>query len=103
MRHKKKYAMGEMGQNSFYFKGPMGILNLKANNLMIFIQIAEGIDDDTWQYHRFRHDYSTWFRYAVKDRDLAAICETIENSGDSASDSKKMIFRNILDRYTLPA
>jgi hydroxymethylpyrimidine pyrophosphatase-like HAD family hydrolase len=103
MRHKKKYAVGEMGQNSFYFKGPLSKLNLKANNLMVFIQIAKGIDDDTWQYHRYRHDYSTWFRLAVKDQDLASLCETVENSDATAYDSRKKIFKNILDRYTLPA
>jgi hydroxymethylpyrimidine pyrophosphatase-like HAD family hydrolase len=99
-RHKKKYATGDMGSHSFYFKGPASRLNLKANNLMMFIQMATGIDDETWQYHRFKHDYSTWFRNAIKDADLAAISERIEVSDASASESRNEIFGLILDRYT---
>ena len=50
-RHKKKYATGDMKENSFYFTGPQSKLNLKAQNLAFFSQIAEGIDDDTWMFH----------------------------------------------------
>lgn len=46
-RHRRKYATGDMGPDSFYFRGPENKLNLKANNLMTFIQMAEGIDDET--------------------------------------------------------
>jgi hypothetical protein len=90
-----------MGSNSFYFKGPECKLNLKANNLVMFMQMAKGVDDETWQYHRFKHDYSTWFRNAVKDVDLAAISEQIELSDASASESRNALFSEILDRYTL--
>lgn len=70
MRHKRKYATGDMGYNSFYFNGPDHRLNLKANNLMIFIQMGSGVDDETWMYHLQRHDYSNWFRHSVKDEKL---------------------------------
>ena len=102
-RHKRKYATGDMGPNSFYFKGPGCKLNLKANNLMMFIQMGDGVDDETWQYHRNKHDYSKWFRNTVKDDDLALMAEKIEVNNASASDSKKAMFDVILDRYTLPA
>ncbi len=36
-------------------------MNLKAQNLMIFLQIAEGIDDVTWMHHLRKKDYSDWF------------------------------------------
>ena len=36
-RHKKKYTSGDMQDRSFYFTGADKKLNLKANNLMIFI------------------------------------------------------------------
>ena len=37
-------------------------MNLRAQNLMIFLQIAEGIDDRTWEHHLRKGDYSEWFR-----------------------------------------
>jgi hypothetical protein len=47
-RHIRKYAEGELGEDkSFYFRGPDGSLKLRAQNLSIFLQIAEGVDDDT--------------------------------------------------------
>ncbi|HLZ88174.1 MAG TPA: HAD-IIB family hydrolase, partial [Puia sp.] len=61
-RHKKKYATGDMGDNSFVFTGSEGRLHLVANNLMLFAHIAGGIDDDTWSWHLHRHDYTNWFR-----------------------------------------
>jgi hypothetical protein len=41
-RHKKKYAAGDMGDNSFIFTGPENKLQLKANNLMMFVQAMDG-------------------------------------------------------------
>ena len=71
-RHKRKYAEGELGPDlSFYFRGPDGKLNLRAQNLMLFLQIAEGVDDHTWEHHRARGDYSDWFRHVIKDDELA--------------------------------
>ena len=45
--------------------------NLKAQNLVVFCQIAEGIDEETWMFHLHRGDYSRWFRHAIKDEYLA--------------------------------
>src|SRR5690606_22349083 len=60
-RHRRKYAEGELGPDrSFYFQGPEGKLNLRAQNLMLFLQLAEGLDPETWMYHLKRHDYSSW-------------------------------------------
>ena len=103
MRHKRKYASGDMYANSFYFTGPSRKLNLKANNLMIFIQMASGIDDETWLYHLHRHDYSKWFRNSVNDPKLSLRSEEIENNEPNAALSRKKIFSLILNRYTLPA
>jgi hydroxymethylpyrimidine pyrophosphatase-like HAD family hydrolase len=67
-RHRRKYAEGELGPDkSFYFRGPDGRLNLRAQNLMLFAQLAEGVDDETWLHHLQRRDYSRWFREAIKD------------------------------------
>ena len=66
-RHKKKYATGDMDYNSFYFRGPEGKLNLKAYNLIIFTQIAQGVEEETWLFHLKRKDYSNWIRYSIHD------------------------------------
>src|SRR5207248_8392326 len=51
-RHLKQYAEGELSpQRSFYFRGPENKLNLRAQNLMTFLQLADGVDDDTWTHH----------------------------------------------------
>lgn len=102
-RHKRKYAAGDMRENSFFFTGPSHRLNLKANNLMMFIQMASGVDDDTWFYHLCRHDYSNWFRGSVKDEKLAVASADIEGQHLNAEDSRRGIFQAILERYTLPA
>src|SRR5205085_10535135 len=41
----------------FYFRGPDGKLNLAAQNLRIFMQLGEGVDDVTWQFHLKQGDY----------------------------------------------
>ncbi|BAZ17070.1 HAD family hydrolase [Calothrix sp. NIES-4071] len=104
-RHVRKYAEGQLGEDkSFYFKGKEGKLNLRAQNLILFTQIAEGVDDDTWLYHLHEGDYSQWFREAIKDNSLAEEVEEIEkNANGSASDSRQAIKAAIEERYTLPA
>ena len=102
-RHKRKYATGDMGFDSFYFKGPQNKLNLKANNLITFVQMGTGVDDDTWQYHLLQKDFSKWFRGSVKDGDLAIRTEKIEEQEKNADVSRKAIFHLIHERYTLPA
>ena len=51
-RHIRKYAEGALGEDkSFYFRGPSNALNLRAQNLTIFMQMADGVDDETWLHH----------------------------------------------------
>ena len=51
-RHRRKYAEGELPPDrSFYFRGPKGALNLRAQNLKIFLQVADGVDEATWSHH----------------------------------------------------
>lgn len=104
-RHQRKYARGEIAPwNSFYFRGPEGRLNLRAQNLTIFVQIAEGIDDETWLYHLRRGDYSQWFRDVIKDEDLAReAAQVAANPRLSAADGRARIQTAIESRYTLPA
>src|SRR5262249_32630025 len=71
-RHLRKYAEGNLGPDrSFHFRGPEGKLNLRAQNLNLFLQIADGVDDETWMHHLRHGDYSEWFRRRIKDEDLA--------------------------------
>jgi len=97
--------VGELGADqSFYFRGADGKLNLRAQNLMLFIQIAEGIDDQTWQFHLRNGDYSKWFRKAIKDSELADEVQEIEK--DATLDprvSKDRVSSAIRERYTAPA
>lgn len=99
-RHKKKYATGDMDYNSFYFRGPEDKLNLKAYNLMIFIQIASGIDDETWLYHLQRKDYSNWLRNSVHDKELADLVDAVENDEKHYAESRQMVLEMINERYT---
>jgi hypothetical protein len=102
-RHKRKYATGDMGYDSFYFKGPKNKLNLKANNLNTFVQMATGVDDETWLYHLRQKDFSRWFRGSVHDEELALRTEKIEEQEKNAGISRKAIFQLIHERYTAPA
>jgi hydroxymethylpyrimidine pyrophosphatase-like HAD family hydrolase len=82
-RHIRKYAEGELGEDkSFYFRGPNNALNLRAQNLSIFTQMADGVDDATWFYHLKRGDYSRWISEAIKDEELAAEAREAEGMID---------------------
>lgn len=104
-RHLRKYADGYLDPDrSFYFRGPTKKFNLRAQNLQMFIQIAEGLDDETWSYHLFRGDYSRWFRECIKDTTLADTASLIEkNKKISAMESRNLIKATIEDRYTASA
>jgi len=103
LRHLRKYAEGNMRNDSFYFRGPADRHNLKAHNLAIFCQIAEGIDEETWLFHLRRGDYSRWLRYAVKDPYLADQAERIEQRDDLQPGETRNLIRSFIEgRYTLP-
>jgi hydroxymethylpyrimidine pyrophosphatase-like HAD family hydrolase/energy-coupling factor transporter ATP-binding protein EcfA2 len=104
-RHSRKYAEGTLDEKgSFYFRGPDNAMELRAQNLMIFQQIAEGIDDATWQYHLRKGDYSDWFRHQIRDKALATEAKEAEaNKGLSAKESRKIVLDAVRKRYTAPA
>jgi hypothetical protein len=105
LRHRRKYAHGDLGADkSFYFVGPHGKLKLRAQNLELFLQLAEGVDESTWLFHLRRGDYSRWFREDIKDENLARSVEEIEQSAKgTASTTRSLVRRAIEERYTLPA
>jgi hydroxymethylpyrimidine pyrophosphatase-like HAD family hydrolase len=108
-RHVRKYAEGELGPDkSFYFRGPEGRLNLRAQNLQLFLQVADGVDDDTWLHHLHQHDYSRWMRTALKDEDLADDVARVEETFGvapnlSGRESRERIRAAIESRYTASA
>lgn len=103
IRHVRKYAEGNLRWHSFYFRGPDGQHNLKAQNLAVFCQIADGIDERTWMFHLRRGDYSRWFRRAIKDSYLADEAERIERRQDLTPPQTRGLIRELVHaRYTLP-
>jgi HAD superfamily hydrolase (TIGR01484 family) len=102
-RHRRKYAQGDIQEKSFYFRGPEGKLNLKAQNLVIFVQLAEGVDDQTWLHHLKRGDYSHWVREAIKDEGLADEIAKLERSDLPTAESRALVKQAIERQYTSAA
>lgn len=104
-RHSRKYAEGNLGPDrSFYFRGPDAKLNLKASNLFLFVQLADGVDDETWEFHRANGDYSNWVRYQIKDNQLADEVAEIETDDETdPRESRAAVRAAIESRYTLPS
>jgi energy-coupling factor transporter ATP-binding protein EcfA2 len=104
-RHTRKYAEGELPPDrSFFFRGPDKKLNLRARNLIQFLQLAEGVDDDTWMHHLKAGDYSAWIRQAIKDSGLAAMLREVEQEKNlSPAESRERVREAIEQQYTLPA
>jgi HAD superfamily hydrolase (TIGR01484 family) len=104
-RHVRKYAVGELGEDkSFYFRGPEGALNLRAQNLTTFLQMAAGVDDRTWLHHLRAGEYSRWVCDSIKDPDLAAEVRAIEADTSLSARESRQRLKDIIDRrYTGPA
>jgi hypothetical protein len=104
-RRSQKYTEGALSpEASFYFRGPDGKLNLRAQNLRLFLQMADGVDDDTWMHHLRGGDYSRWFREALKDQALAREAEELERRQDLKPHASRQRMRDLIARhYPLPA
>lgn len=103
IRHHRKYAEGNMRHRSFFFRGPDNRQNIRAQNLALFVQIADGVDDETWMFHLRRGDYSRWFRSSIKDHYLAEQAEHIEHRPDLHPTVSRRLIRSLIEaRYTLP-
>jgi hypothetical protein len=75
-------------ERSFFFRGPKGKLNLRAQNLALFLQIGSGVDAATWLHHLRRGDYSRWLHESVQDARLAAEIAEIEATCKDAAESR---------------
>lgn len=103
-RHIRKYMSGELPiEQSFFFRGPAGKLKLRAQNLMLFLQMADGVDDETWLHHLENGDVVKWFAESIKDRELVKEGGAVATAGLSAEESRAKIRSIVERRYTLPA
>ncbi|HEY6643791.1 HAD-IIB family hydrolase [Povalibacter sp.] len=104
-RHLRKYAKGSLPEDrSFYFRGPQEKLKLRAYNLIQFMELADGVDDETWLFHLRRGEISTWLRESIKDESLADRIMAIEEDQHSdAAGSRRQVRALIEENYTLPA
>ena len=104
-RHRRKYAEGELeDERAFYFRGPSGKMNLRAQNLATFLQISEGIDQESWEYHANQGDYSNWLTTAIKDAELGEEVKRIERDKNLPLEGKRaQIAKAIEAKYTASA
>jgi hypothetical protein len=101
-RHIRKYTEGELPPDrSFYFRGPAGALNLRAANLVRFVELAEGVDEPTWAWHLRQHDYSAWARQQIKDDDLAGALASVETADLPPAESRRRALDEIRARYAV--
>jgi HAD superfamily hydrolase (TIGR01484 family) len=105
LRHVRNYAQGELSrEQSFYFRGPESKLNLRAQNLTMFLQLADGVDDDTWIHHLRAGHYSQWFYSTIKDKQLGAQTEQIEHDEKLSPQESRRRIRDVVEsRYTAAA
>jgi energy-coupling factor transporter ATP-binding protein EcfA2 len=102
-RHIRKYAEGDVKLGSFIFRGPESRLQLRAQNLFIFLQIGEGVDDLTWNFHLRNSDYENWFRWIIKDEALADFTKDVAHDPAKSPDQTRSLLRKkIEERYTAP-
>ena len=104
-RHTRKYAVGQLPPDrSFYFRGPEGKLNLRAQNLLQFLEVAAG--------RRRRHvDVSLPARRLLalvprrhQGSELAAAAAAVERDRFLSRDNALAALRTAVEsRYTLPA
>jgi hypothetical protein len=103
-RHRRKYAEGELAPElCFYFRGPDNKLNLRVQNLSVFLQMAEGLDEETWLFHLKNGDISSWFKNVIKDEELAAEVRKFETRQAGAAESRSHIRAAVEKRYMVAA
>ena len=102
-RHIRKYARRAAPERSFYFRAARQAQAPRPKP-SLFLQLADGVDDDTWTFHRERGADSGWFRYSSKDEGLAEEAVSIEKDRTlSPVDARKKL-RELIERtYTIPA
>ena len=68
------------------------------------MELAEGVDDETWSHHLRQGDYSDWFRSVINDEELAQEVEKIEKMTDASPEKSRALIKSMIEaRYTKPA
>ncbi|MGH3041108.1 MAG: phosphoglycolate phosphatase, partial [Gaiellaceae bacterium] len=75
-------------------------LNLRAQNLKIFLQVADGVDEATWSHHLANGDVTRWLREAIKDPTLANEVAALAARKMPADESRRQVRALIEARYT---
>jgi hydroxymethylpyrimidine pyrophosphatase-like HAD family hydrolase/GTPase SAR1 family protein len=102
-RHIRKYAEGDVKEEAFIFTGPDDKLKLRAQNLFVFLQIGDGVDDLTWNFHLRNGDFENWFRVVIKDPELADFARGLAQEVSRTPEETRRIMREkIEERYTAP-
>jgi hypothetical protein len=74
------------------------------NNLILFMDLADGVDDDTWEFHRRKGEISQWLRQGIKDEPLAAQVAAVERNQQLDAGASRRKMRELIEAtYTLPA
>ncbi len=104
-RHLRKYAEGSLGDDrAFWFRGPENKLKLRAQNLITFLDLADGVDEGTWLHHWQRGEISGWLRRCVKDEELADTVEAVEREEHADAAASRSRVRELIEaKYTAPA
>jgi HAD superfamily hydrolase (TIGR01484 family) len=104
-RHLRKYAEGELPPDrSFFFRGPEGKLKLRAQNLIQFLELGDGVDDDTWLFHLRNGDVAQWMSAAIKDESLSEqVAQVALDPHLDAGESRQRVREIVEAIYTLPA
>ena len=98
-RHRHSLFEGEMEEeHQFVFRGANNQFSLRATNLKRFIELAEGLDDETWLFHLKRNDYSNWIEHVIKDYGLADEVRAIETSDDSAAEQTRTAVQQTIEK-----
>lgn len=91
---------GDLGGDSFFFEGPSGHFDFRAENLLAFVHLAGKVSDETWLRHLHQGNYSTWFAEVLKDPVLAAEAAIFQSSeGMPAAESRAGIRAAIKSLY----
>lgn len=98
-RQARKFLEGDLGpERSFLFAGPRRKLHLRAANLSSFLELAEGVDDETWLFHLRQGDYAAWFREVLGNEPLAAETDRLAATGNGAAASLRAQLRAAIEK-----
>lgn len=98
-RHRHSLYEGEMEEeHQFVFRGVNDQFSLRATNLKRFIELADGLDGETWWFHLKRNDYSNWIEHVIKDYGLADEVRAIEDSEDATPEHSRDAIKKTIEK-----